>query len=80
MCTGWQDTTSYYGDARSFLFSLYPRINVYRTTGKATNYVYLNTKKTFSELPIGIYIYRNRLASSLVVCMFVPYVRLTGAL
>jgi hypothetical protein len=52
--TGWQDTTSYYGDARSFLFSLYPRINVYRTTGKATNYVYLNTKKTFSELPIGI--------------------------
>jgi hypothetical protein len=54
VCTGWQDTTSYYGDARSFLFSLYPRINVYRTTGKATNYVYLNTKKTFSELPIGI--------------------------
>lgn len=52
--SGWQDTTSYYGDARSFLFSLYPRINVYRTTGKATNYVYLNTKKTFSELPIGI--------------------------
>jgi hypothetical protein len=51
--TGWQDTTSYYGDAKSFLFSIYPRISVYRTTGKATNYVFLNTKKTFSELPIG---------------------------
>jgi hypothetical protein len=72
VCTGWQDTTSYYGDARSFLFSLYPRINVYRTTGKATNYVYLNTKKTFSELPIGIFL--------AIVSPQAKYVRLTGAL
>jgi len=49
----WQDSTSYYGDSKTFLFSLYPRMSVYRTTGKGNHYIYLNTKKTFSELPIG---------------------------
>lgn len=36
------------------LFSLAPALNVYHSSGGGSNFVYLNTKKTFQELPIGI--------------------------
>jgi hypothetical protein len=39
--TEWKNSPKFYGDVTSFLFTLSPEINVYRTTGINTNYMYL---------------------------------------
>ncbi|KAL6079584.1 hypothetical protein QOT17_000693 [Balamuthia mandrillaris] len=55
ICDGWRDSQTYYGQSGSVLFSLVPFYAIYRATGKETNFVYTNTKKSsYLDLPVGV--------------------------
>jgi len=50
--TSWTVSPNFYGDGRCFLFTLYPEINMYHSSGLNDHYMYLNVNQR--AMPNGI--------------------------